>query len=266
MTARIASLHCYPLKSGAGLSVAAAEVGPRGLRDDRRWILADANGRFVTGRQVPRLVLLRASPQPDGLRLEFPGAAPLEVHRPAATAERIDVSVWSDCVSAPVATVASAWLRAQLERDLRLVYMDEAAQRPLRADHSQPGDVVSFADAFPLLLISEASLAGLNARMAQPVPMARFRPNLVVAETAAHAEDDWRRIRIGVLEFDVVKACTRCVFTTVDPATGNFDPGGEPLATLKQYRRTAAGVTFGQNLIPRSFGQISVGDRVEVLV
>jgi uncharacterized protein YcbX len=144
--------------------------------------------------------------------------------------------------------------------------MDEAAQRPVRADYGQPGDVVSFADAFPLLLISEASLAGLNARMAQPVPMARFRPNLVVAETAAHAEDDWRRIRIGVLEFDVVKACTRCVFTTVDPATGNFDPGGEPLATLKQYRRTAAGVTFGQNLIPRSFGQISVGDRVEVLV
>jgi uncharacterized protein YcbX len=131
--------------------------------------------------------------------------------------------------------------------------------------HSQTGDEVSFADAFPLLLISRAALDGLNARLAKPVSMLRFRPNLVVEGVAAHAEDGWKRIRIGEVEFDVAKACTRCVFTTVDPMRGERDPDGEPLRTLIGYRRTADGVTFGQNLIPRSAGSVRVGDAVEVL-
>jgi uncharacterized protein YcbX len=126
-------------------------------------------------------------------------------------------------------------------------------------------DRVSLADAFPLLLVSQAALDQLNAKLAQPVPMLRFRPNLVVAGTQPHAEDDWRRIRIGAIEFDVVKACTRCVFTTVDFERGERDPTGEPLRTLTTYRRTAEGVTFGQNLIPRGTGTLRAGDPIEVL-
>jgi uncharacterized protein YcbX len=126
-------------------------------------------------------------------------------------------------------------------------------------------DEVSFADGFPLLLISQAALDQLNAKLAAPVPILRFRPNLVVAGTAPHAEDGWKRIRIGTIEFEVLKPCTRCVFTTVDFERGAFDAAGEPLRTLTKYRRSPDGVTFGQNLIPRGAGTIRVGAPVEVL-
>ena len=266
MTATLGAIHVYPLKSGAPLSPASAEVGARGLRGDRRWMLVDEQGRFVTGRQVPQLVLLRATPLPEGLKLEYPDAPPLELGYPGPSAPRIEAHVWNDAVSAPLAEAADAWLGRHVGRGLRLVHMDDEARRAVRADYASPGDIVSFADAFPLLLIGAGSLAGLNARLQQPVAMARFRPNLVVEGSAAHAEDEWQRIRIGAVELDVVKPCTRCVFTTVEHETGRFDPDGEPLATLKQYRRTPAGVTFGQNLIPRAFGTIRVGDAVEQLL
>jgi len=266
MRPTLSALHVYPVKSCAPLSPDRAEVGARGLDGDRRWMLVDEQARFVTGRQVPRLVLLRATPLASGLRLEFPDAQPLELATPGADAERADVRVWNDVVPARFAAEATAWLARCLERPLRLVHMPADTLRPVRPDYGSPGDVVGFADAFPLLLIGTGSLEGLNARLARPVPMGRFRPNLVVSGGAAHAEDDWRRVRIGGLEFDVVKPCTRCVFTTVDPATGALDPDGEPLETLKRYRRTPAGVTFGQNLIPRGAGTLRVGDPVEQLL
>jgi uncharacterized protein YcbX len=220
----------------------------------------------VTGRTLPRIVLLRATPQASGVKLEFPGARALELEFPQPGPVRLAVRVWNDSVEAQVAEGASDWLARCFERPLRLVYMDERALRPVRPDYGGPDDVVSFADAFPLLLIGAGSLDALNARLARAVPMARFRPNVVVGGSDAHAEDGWRRVRIGAVTFDVVKPCTRCVFTTVDPQTGTFDPHGEPLATLKQYRRTPAGVTFGQNLIPRGTGRIRLGDPVEQLL
>jgi len=266
MAASIAALHVYPLKSGAALSPDSAEVEAHGLAGDRRWLIVDEQARFVTGRQLPRIVLLRATPRASGVRLEFPGATALELEFPEPGQARLAVRVWNDVVEAQVAERAGAWLARCFERPLRLVYMDEHALRPVRPDYGSPGDVVSFADAFPLLLIGSGSLDALNARLARAVPMARFRPNVVVGGADAHAEDGWRRVRIGAVTFDVVKPCTRCVFTTVDPETGRFDPDGEPLATLKEYRRTPAGVTFGQNLIPRGTGTIRVGDPVEQLL
>jgi hypothetical protein len=143
--------------------------------------------------------------------------------------------------------------------------MDATCVRAVSPDYGQPGDEVSFADGFPLLLISQAALDLLNTKLAAPVPMLRFRPSIVVTGTQAHAEDDWKRIRVGAIEFDVVKPCIRCVFTTVDFTRGEFDPGGEPLRTLLTYRRTPAGVSFGQNLIPRGVGTLRTGDAVEVL-
>ena len=263
----LSSLHVHPVKSCAALSFDEARVEDRGLADDRRWMIVDEAGKFLTGRQLPALVLLHATPLPNALRLAAPGAGEFAVPVPDAIAPRRRVTVWKDDVDAADAGDAAAeWLSRFLGRAARLVHMDAASARPVSPTHAQPGDEVSFADAYPLLLISQASLDGLNARLAAPLPMSRFRPNLVVDGVATpHGEDAWRRLRIGAIEFEAVKPCTRCVFTTVDPARGEFDPSGEPLATLKTYRRSEAGITFGMNLIARGRGTLRVGDAVTVL-
>jgi uncharacterized protein YcbX len=187
-----------------------------------------------------------------------------------AQGTRVDTAVWGAAVAPLLASNdAHAWISDYLHAPHRLVYMDDACARPLKAKYDgkygEDSDEVSFADGFPLLLTSQASLDLLNSKLAEPVPMLRFRPNLVVAHTAPHAEDGWKRIRIGAIEFDLVKPCSRCVFTTVDFERGEFDPSGEPLRTLTTYRRGDRGVTFGQNVIPRSGGTVRVGDEVAVL-
>jgi uncharacterized protein YcbX len=265
MTPILSALHVFPVKSCAPLALDAALVEPRGLRHDRRWIVTDASGHFLTGRQHPRLTLLRAVPDGDALDLAAPGMPSLRLSAPCPAA-RADVTVWKNTVAAlPAAPEADAWISAFLGMPARIAYMDDACARPVSPEYSRPGDEVSFADAFPLLLISQAALDALNAKLARPVPMLRFRPNLVVAHTAPHEEDGWRRVRVGEVVFDLVKPCSRCVFTTVDFTQGAFDPSGEPLRTLTTYRRSERGVTFGQNLIPRGTGTVRVGDAVEVL-
>lgn len=266
---RLSSLHLYPLKSAAGIAVETFDVLPRGPRHDRRWLVVDADGAFITARQVPEMVLIRAEAMGEGLRLSAPGRPDLDVV-PPSDGQRLRVSIWKDVVDAQRADpVADAWLSAYLQRPVRLVRMDAAARRAVDPAYAQPGDEVSFADGYPLLVISQAALDGLNARLADagraPVVMAQFRPNLVVADAAAHAEDDWTRVRIGEVEFAAVKRCTRCVFTTVDPLRGARRDDGEPLNILKDYRRTPAGITFGMNLIPRGTATLRVGDPVTVL-
>ncbi len=266
----LAAIHVYPLKSCAPLTLDAAVVEPRGLADDRRWMVVDAEGKFLTGRQHPRLTLISASPDATGLRLSATGMPALSVEPPRDNGARIDTAVWGARVNPLLAAEsAHAWISTFLGVPCRLVYMDSACQRAVKAKYDgkygEDGDIVSLADAFPLLLISQAALDQLNGRLPHAVPMLRFRPNLVIADTTAHAEDSWKRIRIGNIAFDVVKPCIRCVFTTVDFERGQFDPSGEPLRTLISYRRTPEGVAFGQNLIPRGIGTLCVGDTVEVL-
>jgi uncharacterized protein YcbX len=262
----LSAIHVYPIKSCAALSPTVAELEARGLAHDRRWMIVDAAGRFVTGRQVPRTVLIRATPRVGRLALDADGAQPLDIPVPPHGAPRRDVVVWKDTVDAiDAGDLAAHWLSAVLAREVRLVYMDASAARPVNPTRAQPGDEVSFADGYPLLLISQASLDALNARLAQPLPMLRFRPNLVVSGAQPHAEEAWKRIRIGAIEFEGVKPCVRCVFTTVDPARGEFDPSGEPLRTLKTYRRSPDGIVFGTNLIARGLGTLRVGDAVTVL-
>jgi len=265
MTPILSALHIFPVKSCAPLVVDAAAVEPRGLAHDRRWLVTDASGKFLTGRQHPRLTLLRAAPNGAALDLSAPDMPLLRLDVPLPT-ERIEVTVWKNTVDAlPAPAEADAWISEFLGMPARFFYMDAGCERPVDPAYAKPGDEVSFADAYPLLLISQGSLDGLNAKLAAPVPMLRFRPNLVVANTGAHAEDGWKRVRIGSVEFDLVKPCSRCVFTTVDFTSGAFDPSGEPLRTLMTYRRTERGVTFGQNVIPRGTGTLRVGDAVEVL-
>lgn len=269
MTTALAAIHVFPLKSGAPLSLREAQVETRGLAHDRRWMVIDATGKFVTGRQLSRLTLIRALADADGLTLGAPGMPMLRVEAPV-NGVRVDTAVWGAAVAPRLAAAAAhEWISTYLGAPHRLVHMDDDCVRRLKAKYEgrygEDDDEMSFADGFPLLLISQGSLDLLNAKLAQPVPMLRFRPNLVVAGTAAHAEDNWKRIRIGDCEFDVAKPCTRCVFTTVDFERGVRDPSGEPLRTLITYRRSPDGVTFGQNLIPRKLGTIRVGDPVEVL-
>ena len=238
MTPVLSALHIFPLKSCAPLPLEIAVVEPRGLRHDRRWIATDSAGKFLTGRQHPRLTLLHAIPDGASLNLSAPGMPPLRIDAPSE-GDRIELTVWTNTVRAlPAGDEADAWISAFLGMPARIAHMDDDCERPVNADYSKPGDEVSFADAFPLLLISQAAVDALNTKLARAVPLLRFRPNLVVAHTAPHAEDGWKRIRVGTVEFDLVKPCSRCVFTTVDFTNGTFDPSGEPLRTLTTYRRT----------------------------
>jgi uncharacterized protein YcbX len=265
MSARLAALACYPVKSCAGLALDAAAVGARGLAGDRAWMLVDAEGRFVTGRQEGRLVKVCARPGPDGLELAAPGMPSLRIGIPDGHT-RSKVTVWRDTVDAADAGDAAAeWFSRFLGRRVRLVHADAAMQRPVDPEYARAGDEVGFADGYPVLLLSRAAVDELSARVGRAMDWRRFRPNLLIEGVPAHAEDGWRRVRIGALEFEVVKACVRCVFTTVDPDSGERDVAGEPLKTLASYRRGPRGVTFGQNLIARGSGTIAVGDAAMVL-
>ena len=263
---KLASIHIYPLKSGQPIDLVASEVMPRGLPGDRRWMLVDETGRFLTARQFPRLAMVGALLEGDVLRLRAPGMTELAIPMQPASPNHLVVTVWKDQVNAVAPSeAADAWFSEWLGKAVRLVQMTDDIHRPVTPDYGRAGDEVSFADGFPLLLITTASLADLNRRLAQPVPMQRFRPNVVIDGADPYAEDTWTRLRIGEVEFEGVKNCSRCVFTTIDPETGTKSADGEPLKTLGTYRLADGGIYFGQNLIPRSSGTIRVGDAVEIL-
>ncbi len=267
MPATVHSLAVYPVKSTAGQALQRARVLPRGLENDRRWMLVDAGGSFLTGREHPALVRIRATPTTTGLVLEAPGAEPLTVPDARGAGAAIAVRIWGDRVPARrVDPAADAWFGRLLGRACTLVHMPRDTRRAVDPDFGAPSDEVSFADGYPLLLVGEASLADLSARSSAAVPMARFRPNVTVAGTPAFAEDAWRRIRVGEVEFVAPKPCDRCVMTTLDPVSGERHPRKEPLRTLASYRRDRArGILFGVNLIPRGTGTIAVGDEIRVL-
>lgn len=265
--ARLAGINVYPVKSMAGVALDAAAVEPRGLAGDRRLMVVDRAGEFVTGREHPRLTLISASVDGGTLRLALDGDEAPPVALAADDAEGEPVLIWADrCPGVALDAGVDDWLSRALGIDCRLVQMTDACVRPVDPDHGKAGDEVSFADGYPVLLTAEGSLADLNDRMrGPPVSMRRFRPNLVVDGAEPYAEDDWRRIRIGEVRFDVAKPCDRCKFTTIDPDTAERHPRSEPLRTLATYRNTELGVLFGQNLIPRSTGTVRVGDVVELV-
>ena len=261
---QLKSLYLYPVKSCAPLKVESARVEARGLAHDRRWMVVDHNGVFVTGRQFPKLTLMRALPEEEGTRVTAPGMPSLVLDPPAAPLAT--VSIWKNDTHAFVgADAGSEWISSYLGIDARFVYMGLGLERHLNPNYAQPGDLVSFADSFPIMLIGDKSLELLNSKLATPVAMERFRPNLVVRTAMPHEEDDWARLSIGGIEFEVAKACTRCNFVNVDPASGARSEVGEPLKTLTQYRRSDIGVTFGRHLIPRGLGEIRLGDEVTVV-
>lgn len=266
--AHVAEIRIYPVKGLRGHAVPHATVEPWGLAGDRRYMVVDAAGRFVTQRELPRMAVIEAAFAPGGIALSGPGLGRIEVAEPDAGAPHAEVTVWRDRVAARDAGAqAASWLSAALALPCRLVHMaDPAAARPVDPDFADPSDRVSFADGFPLLVTNAASLADLNARLTEPVGMDRFRTNLAVEGAEPWAEDGWRRLRVGAVAFAGTKDCARCAVTTVDQDTGTRSERNEPLRTLAGFRRKAGGrIIFGQNLIPRGAGRISVGDAVEAL-
>ncbi|MGF1514974.1 MAG: MOSC domain-containing protein [Elainellaceae cyanobacterium] len=273
----LSGLYIYPIKSAAGISLSSATVQAKGFQHDRRWMLVDSAGKFMSQRTCPKLALVTtaiddaegelviAVPDHGGQRL------PLQPPSSAPSSPTTAVEVWGDrCEAVPMPAAVSDWFSAVLGKPCRLVYMPDSCDRPADRGRSRlegPMPQVSFADAYPFLLISEASLTELNQRLGQrleqPVPMNRFRPNLVVQGCSAFAEDSWTRIRVGSVDFRVAKPCSRCTITTVDQVTGQRSP--EPLRTLGTFRRWRGKIWFGQNLVQETAGTVQVGDAVEVL-
>jgi uncharacterized protein len=249
-----------------GLDIADVEVQRCGVAGDRRWMVVDEGGQFITQRECPTMARIAAMQQTAGLMLQTAGQESIGIPRPTDHAEQIQVTVWRSTLWASHAgSLPARWISEALGIPCRLVYLADPGARPVDPDYGQPQDRVSFADGFPVLLTATASLNDLNRRVAPPVPMRRFRPNLVVTGSEPWAEDTWRRIRIGEVIFEQAKSCSRCSVTSVDQATGERPFPREPLRTLATFRRTQAGSMFGQNMIPRTLGRIAVGDPVTVL-
>ena len=262
----LAEIHIFPVKALAGSSVAGSGCDPCGLVHDRRWMVVDGRNRLLTQRVLPQMALIAAEQTPHALRLAAPGHPPVEVAPPDPGTQAEKVTVWRDTVLAlPAGAAANDWISAVLGQACRLVHLHDPGARTCNSAWALPGETVSFADAFPVLLTSLGSLADLNTRLGVPVPISRFRGNLVVAGAAAWAEDCWRLIRIGGATFRVAKPCDRCIVTTIDQDTGERPQRMEPLRTLGQFRQEERGIMFGQNLVPVVLGQVSVGDEIEVL-
>ncbi len=260
----LSELNIYPVKSCRGIRVHQAVLVDRGLQYDRRWMIADASGRFLTQRECPRLALIEVGLEANHLVLHAAGMSeqriPLELS--GNTIRQVDI--WKDTVGALGAdSEANAWVSSFLGIPCQLVYMPDSTFRPVNPDYAVHEDQVSFADAFPLLLISMASLHDLNRRLEVPVPMNRFRPNIVISGCGPYEEDSWKRIQIGSALFHIVKPCSRCATVTVDQKTGIR--GDEPLRTLSQYRNHDGKVHFGQNVIHGNKGIVRVGDTVALL-
>jgi len=257
----LSGLYRYPVKSMRGAAFDELAVGPLGPVGDRQWMLVDETGRFLTQRQLPRMALMSAELDPaDRLVLRAPGGRECQVGD--GPGEPVDVTVWRDTLIAQaVDPAADAWCSDFLERPCRLVRMAPDTVRRVDPNYAAADDRVGFADGFPFLLISQASLDDLNRRIGQTLPMRRFRPNLVVDGCGPYAEDGWRRLRIGDVTFRVAKPCSRCIIPTIDPQTAERAP--EPLRTLMTYRRRDNQVFFGQNLLHDSTGLLRLGMPVE---
>lgn len=261
MTLHVAGLAIYPVKGLRGVSLDRARVERCGLEHDRRWAIAGLNGKALTQRDLPAMARIDALPDGDTLRLEAAGHGGVDA-RPDEPVTSVDI--WGTTVPMRAATpAASAWLSRVLGTPCTLAYMADPAARTVTPDLARPGDVVSLADGFPLLLTTTASLGDLNRRLSNPVPMARFRPNLVLDGADAWAEDSWHRLAAGPVTLRLASPCSRCKVITIDQHTGANPARNEPLKTLGTFHRDDAGrITFGWNAIPELLGTIAVGDRV----
>lgn len=263
---RVASLWRYPVKSLRGLAVNQLRLDKRGAADDRRWMVVGERGNFLTQRQLPAMSRIAVELDEASLllrHLDRPGAE-IRLNRQPANAPAINVRIWRDhCEAVDMGEAAARWLSAQLQRKLRLCFMPESSRRQVDLDYARAGDLVNFADGFPLLVCNAASVAALSQRLGRPLEEQRFRPNIVVEGAPAFAEDRWRKLRIADIDLDLVKPCARCPIPSIDPGSGQRQRDVAEL--LNSMCRRDGAVYFGQNAIHRSWGTLRVGDAVTVL-
>ena len=257
----LSDIYIYPIKSVKAISQPAAQVEEKGLSFDRRYMLVDLEGGFITGRTQPKLTQVDVQFSQKKLQLSAPGMPQLAVDPSLFSAETLTSQIWLDKVNAVHCHQDyDNWFSEYLQQPCQLVFFAEHSLRKVKNRETR----VAFADGYPLLLINQASVDLLNGKLDKPVTPLHFRPNIVIKGDIAFAEDSWSRIKIGEVEFEVSKPCSRCLFTNVDPQTGIAEQN-EPLATLAKFRYHNGEIDFGQNLIPLNSGLIRAGDKVQVL-
>lgn len=268
----VSELHIYPFKSGRGIALPAAKVDARGLVGDRRMMLADPSGHFITQRELPALATLTALPQSTHLHLSLADGREMMV-APPHPERRMSVAIWKSIVDVAVAEDSvNERLSGWFGRPVKLVFFDGEAERTASSEWAGPDTSVTFTDGYQVLVTTTGSLAALNADMAGrgegSVGMERFRPNIVVDCDEAWAEDRWAAIEIGGIRFDLVKPCARCIMTTQDQQTGSREVAN-PMPAMGRVRMSAdrrvPGPLFGWNAVPRGEGRLSLGDAVRVI-
>jgi hypothetical protein len=263
----LSEIWIYPIKSLGGISLDSALITKRGLEHDRRWMLVDENGVFLTQRNFHEMALLKVELDTNGLIVSHKMKAKgiLKVSFDAKPLEYLEVEIWDDkCDAYTVSEVANEWFSAVLNQKCRLVYMPEDSVRQLDRCYANEGDITGFSDGYPILILGESALDYLNNQLAESVAMNRFRPNLVFKGGEPNEEDNWQEFEIGEATFLGVKPCARCVVTTINQDNGVS--GKEPLKTLATYRKDGKKILFGQNVIPKSMDtNIHINDVIKVL-
>ncbi len=262
---KLSAMFIYPIISVGGISVQSANVEERGLQYDRRWMLIDKSNKFITQRTFQQMSLLNVEVSKEGLEVSHKIKSIENLFIPFDNyGSEINVTVWNDnCLAQTTSKEIDDWFSDALEINCKLVYMPETTERNVDQRYVSDKNIVGFADGYPFLIIGQSSLDFLNSKLGNPVPMNRFRPNFVFTGGKPHDEDNWNKFKIGSVNFNAVKPCSRCVLTTVDQDTGI--KGKEPLATLSKYRNVNNKVLFGQNLVCTKTNGISVGDKIEIL-
>jgi uncharacterized protein YcbX len=267
---QLSEIWIYPIKSLGGISLKEAKITDRGLEHDRRWLLVDENGLFLSQRECSELALFQ--PEINGNSLIITHRIKQEVvhislnQTFSKATSKTNVKVWDDTIEAhEVDEEISNWFSKMLDCSVRLVYMPEESHRKVEPDFSKTGNEInSFSDGFPFLLIGQSSLDDLNSRLKQAVSMNRFRPNFVFVNGDAYEEEAWDEFKIGQVTFYGVKPCGRCVITTIDQELG-VKSGKDPLFTLSKYKKIGDRVIFGQNLISTQLGEVRIGDEIIIL-
>ena len=262
---QVSALYSYPIKSLGGIALDSAQVTDRGLQYDRRWMLIDANNRFLSQRENNQMALLKTSLTNDGIAVTYtPDGSNITIPFLPQSNVLLDVTIWDDtCMAQLVSPEADAWFTEKLGMPARLVYMPDSSLRQTDLRYTNEGVITSFSDAYPMLIIGQASLDDLNTRMPEPIPMDRFRPNIVFTGAKAYSEDTLKHITINGINMHGVKLCARCIMTTVDQQSAQ--KGKEPLKTLATYRLKNNKIYFGQNLAHHGEGILKVGDELVVL-
>jgi uncharacterized protein YcbX len=262
---RISQLYIYPIKSLGGIALNSARLTDRGLEHDRRWMLIDENNRFLSQRENAQMALFKPSLENETLKVTYTtDNSFIYIPFTLLKEDTVQVIIWDDtCTGQYVSDEADAWFTQKLGINCRLVYMADDSQRPTDPRYTTEGSITSFADAYPLLLIGQASLDDLNSRLTQALLMNRFRPNIVFTGGEPYSEDTMRHILINGINIYGVKLCARCIMTTIDQAT--TQKSKEPLKTLSGYRRKGNKILFGQNLVNIGEGILNIGDELQVI-